>query len=134
VQLGDYDTCVIADIPGLIPGAHEGKGLGLDFLKHVERTRLLVHLIDLSTQEEGRAPWTDFVALNHELACFSPVLAQRPQIVVATKMDLPIAQQRWPEVQQLLSTHGYDILPISAATGAGLQALIARLVLYLKQL
>jgi GTP-binding protein len=134
VQLGDYDTCVIADIPGLIPGAHEGKGLGLDFLKHVERTRLLVHLIDLSTQEEGRAPWTDFVALNHELACFSPALAQRPHIVVATKMDLPIAQQRWPEVQQLFSTHGYDILPISAATGAGLQALIARLVLYLKQL
>ena len=134
VQLADYDTCVIADIPGLIPGAHAGKGLGLDFLKHVERTRLLVHLLDLSTQEEGRAPWADFVALNHELACFSPALAQRPQIVVATKMDLPIAQQRWPEVQQLFSTHGYDILPISAATGAGLQALLARLATSLKQL
>jgi GTP-binding protein len=134
VPLADYDTCVIADIPGLIPGAHEGKGLGLDFLKHVERTRLLVHLLDLGTQEEGRAPWADFVAINHELACFSPALAQRPQIVVATKMDLPMAQQRWPEVQQLFTTHGYDILPISAATGAGLQALLARLATYLKQL
>jgi GTP-binding protein len=111
VQLADYDTCVIADIPGLIPGAHEGKGLGLDFLKHIERTRFLVHLLDLSTQEEGRTPWTDFAALNHELACFSPALAQRPQIVVATKMDLPIVQQRWPEVQQLFTTHGYAILP-----------------------
>ena len=134
VQLADYDTCVIADIPGLIPGAHEGKGLGLDFLKHIERTRLLVHLLDLSTQAEGRAPWADFTALNHELACFSPALAQRPQIVVATKMDLPVAQQRWPEVQQLFTTHGYDILPISAATGAGLQALLARLATHLKQL
>jgi GTP-binding protein len=133
VQLAEYDTCVIADIPGLIPGAHEGKGLGLDFLKHVERTRLLIHLLDLSTQEEGRAPWADFTALNHELACFSPAIAQRPQIVVATKMDLPNAQQRWPQVQQFFTTHGYDILPISAATGAGLPALLARLATYLKQ-
>jgi GTPase len=134
VQLPDYATCVIADIPGLIPGAHEGKGLGLDFLRHIERTRLLVHLLDLSTQEEGRAPWTDFAALNHELACFSLALAQRPQIVVATKMDLPMAQQRWPEVQKLFTMHGYEILPISAATGAGLPALIARLAAALKQL
>jgi len=134
VQLPDYATCVIADIPGLIPGAHEGKGLGLDFLRHIERTRLLVHLLDLSTQEEGRAPWTDFTALNHELACFSLTLAQRPQIVVATKMDLPIAQQRWPDVQKLFTMHGYEILPISAATGAGLPALIARLAAALKQL
>jgi GTP-binding protein len=134
VQLPDYATCVIADIPGLIPGAHEGKGLGLDFLRHIERTRLLVHLLDLSTQEAGRTPWTDFAALNHELACFSPALAQRPQIVVATKLDLPIAQQRWPEVQKLFMMHGYEILPISAATGAGLPALIARLAAALKQL
>jgi len=134
VQLLDYATCVIADIPGLIPGAHEGKGLGLDFLRHIERTRLLVHLLDLSTQEEGRAPWTDFTALNHELACFSLALAQRPQIVIATKMDLPIAQQRWPDVQKLFTMHGYEILPISAATGVGLPALIARLAAALKQL
>jgi GTP-binding protein len=134
VQLPDYATCVVADIPGLIPGAHEGKGLGLDFLKHIERTRLLVHLIDLSAEAEGRDPWADFAALNHELACFSPDLAQRPQIVVATKMDLPVAQQRWPDVQRLFAARGYDILAISAATGAGLPALIGRIAAHLQQL
>jgi GTPase len=134
VQLPDYATCVVADIPGLIPGAHAGKGLGLDFLKHIERTRLLVHLVDLSTQAEGRSPWADFQALHHELDCFSPELAQRPQIVVATKMDLPIAQQRWPEVQRLFTAQGYEILPISAATGAGVQALIFRLAEHLQHL
>lgn len=134
VDLGEYHTCVIADIPGLIPGAHEGKGLGLDFLKHVERTRLLVHLLDLSSQEPGRSPWEDFAALNHELACFSPDLAQRPQIVVATKMDLPMSQQRWPEVQEQFTTQGYDILPISSATNAGLQTLRTRVATLLQAL
>lgn len=134
VQIGDYATCVVADIPGLIPGAHLGKGLGLDFLKHVERTRLLIHLLDLSTEEVGRAPWEDFLALNEELACFSPELAQRPQIVLATKMDLPIAQQRWPEVQRQFTEHGYDLLAISSATGAGLQALRVRLAACLRTL
>lgn len=134
VQLPDYATCVVADIPGLIPGAHAGKGLGLDFLKHIERTRLLMHLVDLSTPAEGRSPWADCEALNHELACFSPELAQRPQIVVATKMDLPIAQQRWPDVQRLFTTHGYEIMPISAATGEGVQGLIFRLAARLQDL
>jgi len=134
VQLPDYATCVVADIPGLIPGAHAGRGLGLDFLKHIERTRLLVHLVDLSTQAEGRSPWADFEALHYELACFSPELAQRPQIVVATKMDLPIAQQRWPDVQRLFIAQGYEILPISAATGEGVQALIFRLADHLQHL
>ncbi len=133
-QLAEYVTCVIADIPGLIPGAHEGKGLGLGFLKHVERTRLLVHLLDLSLEEEGRSPWEDFVALNHELACFSPTLATRPQIVVATKMDLPMAQERWPEVQRCFTAQGYDILPISSATRAGLQTLVSHLAARLAQL
>jgi len=134
VQLPDYATCVVADIPGLIPGAHTGKGLGLDFLKHIERTRLLMHLVDLSTEAEGRSPWADFEALNHELACFSPKLAQRPQIVVATKMDLPIAQQRWPDTQRLFTAQGYEILPISAATGEGIEALIFRLAVHLQHL
>ena len=126
VQIGDYATCVMADIPGLIPGAHAGKGLGLDFLKHVERTRLLIHLLDLSTDDAGRAPWADFEALNYELACFSPELFQRPQIVVATKMDLPISRQRWPEVQQQFAAQGYEILPIASATGEGLHRLRVR--------
>lgn len=134
VHLSDYATCVVADIPGLIPGAHVGKGLGLDFLKHIERTRLLVHLLDLSTQAEGRAPWADFEAINHELACFSPELAQRPQIVVATKMDIPLVQQRWPGVQRLFAARGYEVLPISAVTGEGLQALMVRLATRLQAL
>jgi GTP-binding protein len=132
VQLPDFATCVVADIPGLIPDAHAGKGLGLDFLRHIERTRVLVHLLDLSTQEEGRAPWEDFVALNHELACFSADLAQRPQIVVATKMDLPEVQQRFPDVQRLFASKGYELLPVSAVTGAGLETLIYRLAAHLQ--
>jgi GTP-binding protein len=127
VQLADYVTCVVADIPGLIPGAHTGKGLGLNFLKHIERTRVLVHLLDASAQDETRSPWADFLALNHELACFSPQLARTPQLVVLTKMDLPDVQQRLPEIQQQFAAHGHDVLPISAATGHGLSQLRARL-------
>jgi GTP-binding protein len=131
VELPNDTTCVVADIPGLIPGAHTGKGLGLQFLKHLERTRLLVHLLDLSVQEGERSPWGDFVALNHELACFNPTLAQTPQIVVATKMDLPAVQQRFADVQRCFATHGHDLIPISAATGAGLDVLLCRLALLL---
>ena len=127
VQLPDYATCVIADIPGLIPGAHEGKGLGLQFLKHLERTRLLVHLLDVAASEEGRGPWQDFVALNHELACFDPLLAQRPQVIVVTKLDLPVVRQRLSTVQHCFAAHGYDILALSAATGEGIPALISQL-------
>jgi GTP-binding protein len=127
VELRDYATCVIADIPGLIPGAHEGKGLGLQFLKHIERTRLLVHLLDVTATEAGRAPWQDFVALNHELACFDAALAQRPQIIVVTKIDLPAVRQRLPEVQRCFAAHGYEVLALSAATGEGIPALLSRL-------
>jgi GTP-binding protein len=127
VQLSDYVTCVIADIPGLIPGAHEGKGLGLQFLKHIERTRLLVHLLDLAATEAGRDPWQDFMAINHELACFDQAVAQRPQIVVATKLDVPEVRQRVPEVQRCFAAHGYDVIPLSAATGEGLAVLVSRL-------
>jgi GTP-binding protein len=127
VELPNYRACVMADIPGLIPGAHAGKGLGLDFLKHLEHTRLLVHILDLATVETGRAPWDDFVVINHELACFSPELAQRPQIVVASKMDVPEVRQRFPEVQRQFATHDVEALPISAVTGEGLEALVHRL-------
>ena len=126
VELPNYAACVMADIPGLIPGARTGKGLGLDFLKHLEHTRLLVHILDLATVETGRAPWDDFMVINHELACFSPELAQRPQIVVASKMDVPEVRQRFPEVQRQFAPHGVEVLPISAVTGEGLEALIHR--------
>lgn len=133
VQLAEYTSCVVADIPGLIPGAHTGKGLGLDFLKHVERTRLLVHLLDLSNEDEERSPWDDFVALNHELQCFNPQLADTPQIVVASKMDVPLAQQRLAGVQQQFQDHGHELLPISAATGAGVATLLHRVAAHLQQ-
>jgi GTP-binding protein len=133
VRLPDDTTCVVADIPGLIPGAHAGKGLGLHFLKHVERTRLLIHLLDLASQENGRTPWEDFVALNYELACFNSKLAQTPQLVVATKMDLPEARQRLSEVQRCFAPHGHEIIPISAVTGEGMETLLSSLAMQLRQ-
>ncbi len=127
VELHDYATCVVADIPGLVPDAHLGKGLGHQFLKHIERTRLLVHLLDLAPQDDDRTPWTDFLAINHELACFNPELAKVPQIVVATKMDVPDVAQRFSDIQQQFAARGHDVLPISAATGMGLDTLRNRL-------
>ena len=122
----------MADIPGLIPGAHAGKGLGLRFLKHIEHTRLLVHLLDLTAQDADRAPWEDFCALNSELACFEPKLDHIPQLIVATKMDLPEARQRLPEVQQCFAARDYEVFPISAATGEGLDCLRAQLATQLQ--
>jgi GTP-binding protein len=129
VQLPDFASCVVADIPGLIPGAHTGKGLGIQFLKHIERTRLLVHLLDLLADDPDRSPWDDFQALNRELACFNPQLAQTPQLVVVTKIDIPAVRHRLPEVQQLFNRHGYEIMPLSAATGEGIDTLVAHLAM-----
>ena len=89
---------MLADIPGLIEGAAQGVGLGHEFLRHVERTRLLLHLIDGGYTE--RDPWDEFEAINRELAEYSADLAERPQIVVMTKMDLPEARERWEIVRQ----------------------------------
>ena len=122
----------MADIPGLVPDAHKGKGLGLEFLRHIDRTRVLVHLLDLGAQEDGRTPWSDFTAINRELACFRPDLAQRPQIVVASKMDLPEAQQRLPEMQRQFAAQGLEVVPVSAVTGAGVDTLVHRLAFELK--
>ncbi len=85
VKMDDYRSFVVADIPGIIEGAHEGHGLGIQFLRHIERTRLLVHLVDVS--ETGRDPVEDFEILMRELAAFSEDLAARPMILVASKMD-----------------------------------------------
>lgn len=127
VELHDYVTCVVADIPGLVPDAHLGTGLGHQFLKHIERTRLLVHLLDLAPLDDDRTPWHDFLAINHELTCFNPELSRVPQIVVATKMDVPEVAQRFPDVQRQFAAQGHEVLPISAATRTGLDALRNRL-------
>ena len=124
VQYRDERSFVMADIPGLIEGASEGAGLGHQFLRHVERCRVLIHLVDLFAQGEGREPIRDFDVLQEELRKHSPDLAQKPQIVAANKIDLPEARARLPELVAAMKRKGLAVFPISAATGEGLQPLI----------
>lgn len=115
---------VMADIPGLIEGAHTGVGLGHEFLRHVERTRLLVHVLD-TAGSEGRDPVEDFQVTNRELSLYNPVIGQRPQLIAANKMDLVDAGEN---LERLREAYGdkYEIFPVSAATASGLDALIYR--------
>ncbi|EOC99811.1 GTPase ObgE [Caldisalinibacter kiritimatiensis] len=121
VELGDGQSYVIADIPGLIEGAHAGVGLGHEFLRHVERTRLLLHVIDVSGIE-GRDPVEDFHKINEEIKQYNSKLAERPQIIVANKMDLPTSQEGLNKLKEELGNE-YEIHEISAATGKGLDEL-----------
>jgi GTPase len=114
---------VIADLPGLIPGAAEGKGLGHQFLRHTERTRLLLHVLDLDPQA-GRDPIDDLQVINQELSAYSADLAARPQIVVANKADLPDAAPNCGRVEQHCASKGLILFVISAVTGAGLTDLV----------
>lgn len=119
---GEGSSYVLADIPGLIEGAHEGQGLGHEFLRHVERTRLLVHVLDLSGIE--RDPVEAFHAINDELVKYSEKLLEKPQIIAANKMDLPEARDNLDKVKQALENKGCDIIPVSGATGEGIKQLI----------
>jgi GTP-binding protein len=121
VQAGDR-TFVLADIPGLIEGAHEGHGLGLHFLRHVERTRLLVHLVDVS-EFTGRDPAHDFDVILDELSAFSEELAAKPMIVVASKIDACQDPARIEAVSVKAAAHGLQFFAISSATGEGIEAL-----------
>jgi GTP-binding protein len=123
---------VIADLPGLIPGAAQGKGLGHQFLRHTERTRLLLHLLDLDPQT-GRDPVEDFRVINDELREYDAQLAERPQIIVANKIDLPEAAERRQAVERLGAEAGLPVVAISAATGAGLPALVHRVAEHLER-
>ncbi len=123
VRVDTERTFVIADLPGLIPGAAEGKGLGHQFLRHTERTRLLLHMLDLDPQT-GRDPIDDLGVINRELAAYSPALAARPQIVVANKSDLPEAASPRDKVEQHCAANDLPLFVISAATGAGLADLV----------
>src|SRR5690348_3190265 len=118
---GDFSSFVIADIPGLIEGAAQGVGLGHEFLRHVERTRLLLHLIDGMSDKD---PWEEFEAINKELAEYSPELAERPQVVVLTKMDLAEARAKWPAVQRRAEELDLPVFAISSATREGVQDLL----------
>jgi len=121
VSTDDQRTFVVADIPGLIEGAHEGHGLGIQFLRHVERTRLLAHLVDVS--DTGRDPVHDFEVILAELASFSDDLAKKPMIVVATKMDAAQDPKRVSALQRLARKRGMPFFKISSVTGEGIPEL-----------
>lgn len=126
VRYSEEKSFVMADVPGLIAGAHEGHGLGIRFLRHLSRTSLLVHLLDISDPE--RDPLQDYDVVNHELACFDDELGTRKQILVITKLDLPTTRERLPEVQQAFTRRGIDAVAISAATREGLGTLLDRIM------
>jgi GTP-binding protein len=122
VDLGDFRTFVIADIPGLIEGAHEGHGLGDRFLRHIERTSLLLHLVDVSSS--GRDPVSDYRIINHELSAYDARLASRDQMVVATKTDALDEPARLESLRAEAEKDGRSFFAISAVTGAGVRELI----------
>ena len=122
VSLDDYRSFVVADIPGLIEGAHLGHGLGVQFLRHIERTRLLAHLVDVS-EASGREPAHDFETVMAELASFSEDLAAKPMIVVATKMDAAQDPARVESLRQIAAQRGLAYFEISSVTGQGLDEL-----------
>ncbi len=119
----DLDTSlVLADIPGLIEGAHQGIGLGHEFLRHIQRTRVLIHIIDGSASD----PLLDFAQINSELALFDPNLAEKPQVVVFNKIDLPDVKAAWPQMQKELEQRGYEAYAISALAGTGVRPILFR--------
>lgn len=123
VSLDEGHSFVIADIPGLIEGAHEGVGLGHDFLRHIERTKIILHVLDVSGLE-GRDPIDDYNKINKELKLYNERLATRPQIIVANKMDLVESQENLPRVIEYMEKLGHKVYPVSAATGEGLPELM----------
>ncbi|SEO35697.1 GTP-binding protein [Amphibacillus marinus] len=122
VETEDNRSFVMADLPGLIEGAHQGIGLGHQFLRHIERTRVIVHIIDMAATE-GRDPYEDFNTINEELAAYDPSLMKRPQIIVANKMDMPEANDQLALFKEQL-TDAYPIFPISTITRTGLRDLL----------
>ncbi len=124
VQYRDERSFVMADIPGIIEGASEGAGLGHQFLRHVERCRVLIHVVDLSELGEDRDPVRDFDVLNAELKKYSPELAKKRQIVAANKIDVPEAREKLAAFTKVMTRRKLQVFPISAATGEGLQPLL----------
>jgi len=133
VSLGEGNSFVMADIPGLIEGAHEGVGLGINFLKHVERTKLLLHVIDIAAVE-GRDPVQDFEVINGELKEYNPALAEKPQIIALNKSDITGAEENAKRFMEIIGNRGYKIFTISAATNKGLDELMRYIYEVLKDL
>jgi GTP-binding protein len=132
VSLSGDRSFVVADVPGLIEGAHEGHGLGDRFLKHLDRTRLLVHLVDVSGGS-GRDPVEDFEAVQRELSLFSPELGEKPQIVAATKIDATSDPAEVEHLEQHVRLHGLPVVRVSAVTGEGVDVLLEEMWKYLSQ-
>ncbi|MCL1790198.1 MAG: GTPase ObgE [Peptococcaceae bacterium] len=135
VQVED-ESFVMADIPGLIAGAHAGAGLGHEFLRHVERTRLLLHVVDMSGQE-GRDPWDDYVTIRREIELYRPELARRKTFVVLNKMDIPQAQENWERLQSQWRKDRAgvkEVFAVSAVTGQGVADLLRAVALVLPEL
>lgn len=126
----DDEALVLADIPGLIEGAHAGVGLGFAFLRHVQRTRVLIHLIDGS----GPDPIADFSQINSELALFDPDLARKPQVVAINKIDLPEAREHWESLRAELERRGYEAFAVSALTRQGTREVLYRAAQLLRAL
>ncbi|KEF39428.1 Obg family GTPase CgtA [Schinkia azotoformans MEV2011] len=125
VETEDGRSFVMADLPGLIEGAHQGVGLGHQFLRHIERTRVIVHVIDMSAME-GRDPYTDYVTINEELRQYNLRLTERPQIIVANKMDIPGSEENLEKFKEQLEKD-LPIFPISAVTRQGLRDLLFKI-------
>jgi GTP-binding protein len=133
VDLGDYRTFVVADIPGLIEGAHDGAGLGDRFLRHIERTRLLLHLVDVSSGS-GRDPLSDYEIIKRELAAYDPQLAERPQVVVATKLDALDEPERLERLRERAEADGLEFFEISSVTNRGVRELVQTLARRLEEI
>ena len=123
VKVGEGTTFVIADIPGIIEGAHQGVGLGHDFLRHVERTRILLHFVDVSGCE-GRDPVEDVHIINSELKNYSEKLADKPQVIIANKMDIPSFEENYEKFKAQMEEEGFTVMAISAATHKGIYEVI----------
>jgi GTP-binding protein len=132
VRVGEDSNFVLADIPGLIPGAADGAGLGIRFLKHVERTRVLLHLLSVDPGE-GRDPLADFDAIHAELSKFGSHLAGRPQVVAMSKGDLPEVREAWERAKAPFAARGVDLKLLSAATGDGVREVLLALWRLLEQ-
>jgi GTP-binding protein len=133
VRIDEGASFLLADIPGLIEGAHKGVGLGFDFLRHVERTRMLLHIVDVASVD-GRDPVDDFEKINEELKLYDPGLAERYQVVAANKTDLPQGKENLERFTKAVEAKGYTVFPISAAANTGVKQLMQYIAAKLDEL
>jgi GTP-binding protein len=122
-KCGEFDQLVVGDLPGLVKGSHRGAGLGVRFLRHIERTSLLIHLIDISDPSRSD-PIGDYRSVNRELEAFDPSLSQKAQLVVLNKIDLNRVRGRIRELKEKFNAMGVRLFPISALTGEGVEDLM----------